>query len=291
MGNGGRRVLIVGGDSTFGRALRPVLAAQGVDGWGTSRRPSVRTGDIFLDLAADPGAWTFPERPDIVVLCAAITGLADCARDPIGTRLINVERTLALVDRLAALGSRIVYPSTNLVLAGASPFQAADAPIRPLCEYARQKAEVEQALLALGDQAAILRMTKVIPPASPLVTGWITSLRAGRPIRPLSDLMLAPIPLAGLIDALARVGLEGGGGIYQVTGAEDISYAEFAARIAARFGCPAELVQPATAAELGIRLEAQPPHTTLDPARARREFGIVPFALDETLNRMSFDAG
>lgn len=284
-----RRALIVGGDGVFGRALRSALAAHGLTVQSTSRRSS--DGDaLFLDLAIDPLGWVPQDRPDIVFLCAAVTNMAECARDPVGSRTINVVHTLTLVRTLAALGSRIVYPSTNLVLAGASPFQRADAPVRPLGEYAAQKAEVENALRPLGDKAVVLRMTKVISPASPLVSGWVEALRSGRPIRPFSDQVLAPIPLAGLVDAFVKAGLEGDGGIYQVTGAEDISYAEFAARIAARFGYPAGLVKPAPAAELGIRLEAQPRYTTLDPTRARRDLGISPFELDETLTRMILDA-
>ena len=68
----------------------------------------------------------------------------------------------------------------------------------------------------------------------PLITGWIDCLPRGEPIRPFSDLMIAPLSMAIVTDALAKIVEGRHGGIFQASGARDVSYAEVARHIARR---------------------------------------------------------
>jgi len=283
------KILVVGGDGTIGRALCAELLARGLSVTTTSRRAGHCADIVQLDLVQDPEDWLPPSIPDLAFLCAGVTGLAACAQDPAGTARINVGHVLSLARRLAGLGCRVVYPSTNLVLDGNRPFLPADSPLRPACEYGRQKAEVERQLAALGPLAAVLRMTKVLPPKVPLLCGWAKSLRAGECVRPLSDLVMAPVPLLIVVEALIRIGLRGGSGIYQVSGDRDVSYAEAAAMVARRLGCSPSLIRPATADEIGVTLEAAPRHTTLDPSRAEAELGIAAIDVARTIAGIPID--
>ena len=273
------RPWVWGSDGQIGRALRTALPQAG----GTSRRRPAAAGQVFFDLAADPADWVLPADISTAYVCAAWTSLEACRRDPRASAHINVTRTVELAGRLAAQGAFVVFLSTNLVYDGALPYRpAADRPC-PQTEYGRQKAEAERRLLALGPAAAIVRLTKVIPPGWPLFQRWRTAWSSGQPIQPLSDLVLAPLSLPFVVQALSMIGARRLGGFFQLSGERDLSYADAAQLLARRRGVPPRLIQPVTAAEAGLALEAQPVHTTLADTRVRQELNLTPPSIEAAL--------
>jgi dTDP-4-dehydrorhamnose reductase len=190
--------------------------------------------------------------------------------------VVNVQNTVALAKTLAAQGTFVVFPSTNLVYDGTVPFRKADDLVCPRTEYGRQKAEAETQLLSLGDSVAIVRFTKIIGPEMPLFRGWMRALRNGEAIHPFSDMVLAPVPLAFAVEVLRRVGSMRLPGILQVSGEKDITYEQVARYIAQRLGVDSDRVQPLSWRETGLHPEAVPKHTTLDTTRLRVECGMEP---------------
>ena len=240
----------------------------------TSRRGS--QGSIPLDLAALPSQWSSPSGVTAAVLCAAITSTDDCRSRPEDCRRVNVEATCELGRRLAAAGARIVFLSTNLVFDGSVAFTPATAARCPRTAYGRMKAEAEERLLALGPATTVVRLTKVIGRSLPVIDRWRDSLARGEPIRPLADLVIAPVSLDLATTVIAAAAREPLGPILQVSARDDVSYADIAGRLAARWGAASSLVQPARAADLGLALEHLPAHTTLDASLMRDEFRIEP---------------
>ena len=270
--------LMVGAEGQIGRALLAALPhAQ-----GTTRRPSA-AGQWFVDLAADESHWVLPASVSEAYLCAAITALEACRQDPTASAFVNVTQTVKLAQRLIALGAFIVFLSTNLVFDGSHPRRLATEPPCPTTEYGRQKAEAERALESLGEAVAIVRLTKVITPNMALLARWRAALEQGQTIRPFSDLVMAPLPLPFVVQALTRIGARRHGGVFQLSGERDITYAEAAEWLAARLGANPKLVQPITSVEAGVALEAIPAHTTLDDTRARQMFGLQPPSSADTL--------
>jgi dTDP-4-dehydrorhamnose reductase len=269
--------LIIGGDSEIGAVARHRLAESGAAVAVTTRRAGGAAGRIPLDLATPPCDWPVPPGIESACLCAAIARLSDCAADPIGSARINVEHSVALVERLVARGIHVLFLSTNQVFDGTSPHTAPDTPTAPVSEYGRQKARTEAALLALQGQGApigILRLAKVISPGIALLRSWAEALKAGRPIRAFADMMMAPTPVAlaaSAIEALLRARAQG---IYQLTGPLDVSYAEIGRHIAERVGAPSSLVEPVTAASAGMPAGTTPRHSTMDSSRLEQRFGI-----------------
>jgi len=265
--------LVVGADGLIGRALADRLAR--------GKHPLLRTvlcreaGAEILDLARDAANWNPPQAVSVAYLCAAITSQEYCRRHPRESRAVNVEGTLALARTLAAAGARIVFLSSNLVLDGAAAFQRADAPLSPQCEYGRQKADVERQLGELP-RTCIVRLTKVLGAGAPLLAQWAAALRAGRTVRPLADMRMAPVPLEFVVEVLLRLAAAPLEGIVQVSATEDITYEQAARHIARRVQAAPSLVQPLTAAASGLSLEHLPAHTTLDATRLRTELGLTP---------------
>jgi dTDP-4-dehydrorhamnose reductase len=230
--NAAETMLVVGADGTIGRALAERFSADGYN--------VVRTTRMTLDLAHDAVNWT-PPPARVAILCAAITSQEKCRQDPAASRAVNVEATLALAEKLIRQGTHVVFPSTNFVLSGLHSHQAADEPYAPRTEYARQKAEVEQRLRQLPG-TCVVRFTKIFGCGVPLLRAWCEALHRGQPIRPFSDMPMAPVPLEFAAKALAAVATARAAGIVQVSAAEDITYAAAARFMAQRLGAGEELV-------------------------------------------------
>jgi dTDP-4-dehydrorhamnose reductase len=90
--------------------------------------------------------------------------------------------------------------------------------------------------------------------------------------------MVAPISLALLAEVAARILLETRAtGIFQLSAADQLSYAEIARHIAKRVGAAPELVRPARAAHtLDPRTLWLPDSARLGSARLAAELGITP---------------
>lgn len=276
-------VLIVGADGLIGNGLFKRLRACGIPVMGTSRRDETRPGILRFDLSDPPDTWNLPTKISAAVLCAAVTRIDECRNDPTGTSRINVDHTLALIDRLSHDRVFIVFPSTNLVFDGSRAFPGIDDPVSPITEYGRQKAEIERVLATRFDCAAVVRFTKVLGPVNALFEGWRSSLERGETVRPFSDMMFSPVPLSSAITVLTQMVSMRMGGIVQVSGERDISYAD-AARIGVKaVTADSELVKPIVAQESGLSVEALPANTTLSTERLRSDLGIQPPPVEWTL--------
>ena len=276
--------LVVGGDGLLGRAVVERLRAQGSPVLATTRRPGpLAEGRLFLDLT-DLSPWSPPPDVAVAYLCAAATSLHRCRQDPAGTWQINVEAQWALAEGLLQRGAFVVYTSSNLVFDGSAPFRRAQDPVCPLTEYGRQKAEMERRLLASGPRAAVVRLTKVIDPGWSLLREWAAALRRREAIHPFTDMVLPPVPVGFVADALCRVGERRAAGIVQISGPQDVPYPQMARRLAELMRVDPALVQPLPSAESGLVLEAAPRYATLDTTRLREELGLEPPPVGETLD-------
>lgn len=277
-----KSALIFGLNGAIGRALSAHLHALGVAVYGTVSPRSERQPESLVMELTDRESLLHTALPhvDAAFYCAGVTRLAACVADPAGSRLVNVEAPAILCRRLTAEGTHFLYLSSSCVFDGSRPYIPATAPYAPRTEYGRQKAAAETALCHVRGQISLVRLTKVLGPGS-LLESWMCNLRAGVPIRPFSDLSLAPVSLERTVHLLARIGAHASGGLWQISGAEDVSYAQLACSLAVRMGVEPGLVLPWTVAESGVSLEHAPRYTSLDAGRLRELAGDVSGALDE----------
>jgi dTDP-4-dehydrorhamnose reductase len=278
--------LIIGGDSQIGSAVRLRLLSEGKSVSATSRRPG--SADIRFDLSEPPSSWSGLPRADIALIAAGIADQARCAGAD--ARRVNVDHTIALTRSLVEGGTRVVFLSTNLVLDGETSFAPASSDYRPQSAYGLHKAEAEQALLAMGTHSggsvAVIRLSKVVYGGLPLLQNWMADLEADKAIVALSDLMIAPVTMNYTVDVIARVMRASEAGLYQMSGATEVSYADVAQALAKALGKSYALVSAKTSGDVGIRLPAAPRHPGLDASRVFREFGIAPQLLDEVIDEL-----
>jgi dTDP-4-dehydrorhamnose reductase len=258
----------------------------GVPVVGTTRRQeALDESHVYLDLSEDVTEWRCPWPVSVVVLCAAETKLDACRRDPVGTARVNVEAVSVLVKNLVAQGAFVIYLSSNRVFDGSVPHCKPDAPISPVTEYGRQKAETERLISQWGVSVAIVRFTKILGAATPLFCAWGRALKNGDRIHPPSDIYMSPVPLTCAVSVLRLVGDLRLPGILQVSGSCDVSYAD-AARFGARLlKADSSLVQPVEVSTSGSLLEPEPAYTALNIDRLKATLGIVPPDVEWTIEK------
>ena len=276
--------LVVGGDGLIGRALVRHLSGEGRDVLATTRRRGLAGPTRpFLELSRDPSGWAPSQPVEVAFLLAASANQQSCCADPAVSRRINVDHTVALARGLVAQGAFVVFTSTNLVFDGEAPRYPTCASPTPTSEYGRQKAEAEQALLALGAPVAVVRLTKVLAADMPLIGGWIEALKAGRPVDAFSDLICAPMPVGYVAQALTRIGAAGRSGLYHLSGADEVSYVDLARSLASRLGADRTLVRATTSAAAGVALQTIPKHSSLDAHAVADAFTLPPPSLDAVI--------
>jgi len=252
--------LVVGADGLIGGAIARRASRQGTAVVATSRRPN--SSEFQLDLADPPRIWMGPPV-SVVYLCAALTKLDSCERDPAGSARINVEGTLRFAELMRSQGAFAVFFSTNHVFDGSRPRRRTDEMTCPINEYGRQKALAERQLLASGN-AAVIRLTKVIGPSVPLFDHWIEAVSRGEPIQPFVDMSLAPVKLERVVEAACRVAELRAAGIHHLSGDVDLSYFETARIGLEALGFDTSLATPGTYRRDGLVPPAVPQFTSLD---------------------------
>ncbi|HUD88231.1 MAG TPA: sugar nucleotide-binding protein [Xanthobacteraceae bacterium] len=281
------RVLVVGGDSLIGAAFARSLAGLGHIVYSTTRRrESVGGSHFYLDLTEDePEAIALP-AVDVVFFCAAVSGFAVCRTNPALARRVNVEGTGRLVRRLVGDGIYAVLLSSTAVFDFQEPYVLPDAPVRPLTVLGQTKAEAERIFLAMGAFGSVLRLTKVVTADAPLFTKWITALRRREQIVAYSDIHIAPISLDDATRAMFAVASDRGPGVYQISGARDVSYFEVALHFATMMRVPLDRVRSERAIDNGIPAAEVPRHTTLESSRIEALTGRAapdPYQIIETI--------
>jgi dTDP-4-dehydrorhamnose reductase len=266
-------VLVVGVDGLIGQGLASELRRRGHGVVGTSRR--IQQGNnstIFLDLAA---AQLAPmPLVDVAVICAAMARFSDCRDHYDLTHRVNVEARLALADLASARGGRIIALSSSAVFDCLRPNAKADWNPAPRSAYGRQMAEAEAGILARG--GAILRSSKVLTDRTGIFPGWIRTFRAGGEVQAFEDHTICPLLLNSVVESVIALIERPNDGIFQVSGASDISYADAARHLANRIGVSEERVVSVRAVEQGIPQSEVMPFTSLDTSRLTALTGFRP---------------
>jgi dTDP-4-dehydrorhamnose reductase len=267
------RCLIIGADGTFGATLAGSLRRAGHQVLATTRRPDSAMGAFRLDLAAK--LPLMPEA-DVAVICAAMARFEDCRRYPDLAHRVNVAAPLELGRSLTRAGARVIFLSSSVVFDCRKPHMSENEQPMPASTYGRLKAEAEAGLLDLGSLVSVLRLTKVVRPDVGILSEWIGCLGTGETVRAFEDHRFCPLTVAQVVDAIVALAENGEGGIYHVSGAADVSYADSARFLAQRIGALNDLVEAVRGIENGLAEGDLTPFTSLATGRLSRLTGFVP---------------
>ena len=185
-------------------------------------------------------------NPNVIIHCASLANVDECEKQQELAKITNVLFTKNLVGIIQNLNTRLIYISTDSVYDGIKGKFSEKDTVHPLNVYARTKFEGE--LAALEREGCLVLRTNLfgwnIQEKKSLGEWILGELEAGKPIKGFHDAVFSTIytmELARVIDLALQKGLKG---IYNCGSRDACSKYEFALKIADRFGCDRQLIQP-----------------------------------------------
>jgi dTDP-4-dehydrorhamnose reductase len=288
------KCLIVGGSVVIGSALKAALSDSGREVWITVRpgKPTGFHGTIQLDLSA-AGDFRLPINPHSAFLCAAQSKFLDCESDAESSRRVNVSGNVAVAGLLQEKGAFVVFLSSGAVFDGSARLAGESSQLSATTEYGRQKAETEKRLLELDNgkgSVAIVRMTKVLSSTTDIVRKFMEHLKRGESVEAFSDFYLSPVSLSYVVNCLLIIESLRAGGIFHLSGDTELSYAEFARRLAKKLGVSADLVHETTVESSQIPPLYRPRHPALGMSLTAKTLSLNPEPIDAMLANLLADA-
>ena len=276
--------LVTGAGGALGSVLMRMLNEQHRQAYGlvSPQGPTPHVGRVLRGDLSDPNSYrdrVFALAPRVIVHLAAVSKASEALRDPERARAVNVDATAAMVELCAAMGSRFIYVSTDMVFDGElAPYKETDA-TEPGTYYGRLKLEGECYALAYA-KSLVLRLPLLygLPEVSREPTFFESTLRAlhtGDPIKLFEDELRTPLWLedaAHVCCELADVEITG---VLHAGGPERLSRFEMGRQLAAAVGCSDAPLVAARRSDIAGP-EPRPHDLSLDSSRYVAHFGAHP---------------
>ncbi len=236
------KILITGSSGMLGQELCGVLSKSGAELSGMDiREPGTRypSLDKFYEAdISDAGRVRKAletERPDVVIHAAAWTDVDGCELDKDRARRINIEGTINVASVSGAIGTKLVFISTDFVFDGRKnfPYKETDE-LGPLGEYARTKVLGEETVKKQAGDFAIVRTSWLFGPGGKnFVDTIISKSSAEKSLKVVNDQVGSPTYTKDLALALKELIAKGVNGreIYHVCNSGQCSWYEFAVKI------------------------------------------------------------
>jgi dTDP-4-dehydrorhamnose reductase len=257
-------ILITGATGTLGCAFARICQQRGVQFKLLSRRD--------LDITDPRSVRSALQRyePWAVINTAGYVRVDDAEREAELCYRANTLGPQNVADACARDHVPMVTFSSDLVFDGRreEPYVETDCPA-PLNVYGRTKAEAETRVLERYPEALVVRSSAFFGPWDDYnyVTSVLRALRAGRPFRAATDLIVSPTYVPDLVNVSLDLLLDRAAGIWHVSNGEPITWADFATRAADVAGLNADTLVQCGSAELGLSA-ARPRYSALASHRS-----------------------
>jgi dTDP-4-dehydrorhamnose reductase len=281
--------LIVGGDSLVGGGLLRALARRGHHAYVSTRRwDSVDDRRVYLDFESDE-TFKAPRDVGYAFIVAAATNYDRCEKYPLAHK-INVELIPQLIASLLEQGLFVTFISTNSVFGGERPWPHEEDTHAPGIAYAVQKDDAEKVIRASAkalkaeQRLNIVRLTKILDRNTSPLPNWFEAWQRGEAVQPFSDLIFAPMSVQFVSEALAAIGEQRVPGDLHLSGADNVSYVDFASSLATAKGIDLRLIAPTTATTKGIHIAYKPRFSGLGMQRTTVLTGVHPQTLADVVS-------
>jgi dTDP-4-dehydrorhamnose reductase len=281
------RLVVTGREGQVATALA-ALAGEGVE--------VVRLGRPGFDLERLETIAPALEaaRPDVVVSAAAYTAVDQAESEPERARAANGAAPGVIAEAARRLGAPVIQLSTDYVFDGTkdASYLETDA-TGPQTVYGSTKLEGEAAVAAAGGVHLILRTAWVYAPGGKNFVRTMLRLAESREeVSVVADQRGCPTYAPDIAEAVLRLARalrrgEGASGVYNLAGAGEASWAEFAQGVfegSRARGGPSARVRPIATADYPTPAR-RPANSRLDGAKLRETFGVVLPSWREALPR------
>ena len=231
-------LLICGATGTLGQAFARACVRRGIG--------CRLTGRESLDLARpqDIAATLDGVRPWGVINAAGWVRVDDAEDHAAACHAVNATGAVALAQACADRGIASLNISSDLVFDGTMPraYRETDIPA-PLNAYGRSKAAMEAGCAGLP-RALVIRTAAFFSAEDPcnFAVAVADALGAGKRFAAAEDYVVSPSFVPALVDAALDLLIDEADGVWHLAGAEAVSWATFARRIASALGHDPQLV-------------------------------------------------
>ncbi len=286
----GGRILIFGASGRTGQVLQAAAVQAGYEVLAPAH------ADCPLEQAAVVSELVLGSRAELVVNCAAVSGLEACAADPLQAHLVNAVAPAAMALACRHTGARFVHLSTDYVLCGRRPgVKDESARCRPICWYGESKREGELQVLEALPAAVVARVSWVCgnPQKPSFVESTLARALEGHPLAAIADKVSFPTDAVDIARAVLALGEgEYAGVVHVCSGGEPLSWwhcAQLALQTAVEQGVLPEVpyVEQQKLDEVPFFKESRPRYTGMSNARLVSQLGIPMPGATETLARVT----
>lgn len=241
MRRGNARPLVINGATgTLGRAFARLCEVRGISYQLLTRAEM----DIADPQSVERALAEF--EPWAVVNTAGYVRVDDAEREAEKCLRENAEGAATLAAACARRGAALLTFSSDLVFDGTkgSPYVESDE-VSPLNVYGRSKAEAERRVLAEMPAALVVRTSAFFGPWDEhnFVTLVLRTLAEGRSFVAADDALVSPTYVPDLVGASLDLLIDGERGLWHLSNAGAITWAELARLAARRAGLDPQLVE------------------------------------------------
>jgi len=278
------RILLTGRDGQVGWECRRSLQALGEVIAVGRGEADLGQPDAIRDLVAR-------SDPDLIVNTAAYTAVDRAESESGPAHAINAVAPAVFAEAAKKIGASLIHLSTDYVFDGSktAPYIETDA-CRPLSVYGRSKLEGEEAILAAGVPALILRTSWVYATrGSNFLRSIVRLAREREELRIVDDQWGAPTWARSIAEAIAALAARAGsdrvslaasfgerGGVFHLTAAGRTNWYQFAQALLHRIDDPQRRllrVVPIPSREYATAAQ-RPANSVLDCSRLQQQWGI-----------------
>ncbi len=197
------KLLLFGATGRTGQVLREAAEQAGYEVQApTHAECPLEQAEQVSDLVLVSGA-------ELVVNCAAISGLEACGDDALQAHLVNAVAPAAMALACRHTGARFVHLSTDYVLCGQrAGLKNEAAKCRPINCYGESKREGELQVLEALPTAVVARVSWVCgnPRKPSFVESTVARALAGQPLAAVDDKYSLPTDAADIARAVLALG-------------------------------------------------------------------------------------
>ena len=264
---GALKAIVVGAGGQLGTDLVDVLGDRLVGAYDRSA----------LDITDAAAVRDVVDSGVVVFNAAAYTNVDGAETDEATAHAVNADGPATLAAACQAAGATLVHVSTDYVFAGdaSAPYEV-DAPTAPRSAYGRTKLAGEQAVLASGARAYVVRTAWVYGATGPNFVKTMARLEGEREtLTVVDDQRGSPTWSLHLARGLAELAAsDAAPGVYHCTGGGETTWCGFARAVFEELGADPERVRPISTADFP-RPAPRPAYSVLSDA-AWRAAGLTP---------------
>lgn len=268
------RIVVLGAGGRLGAALaRDYAAHHEVLAWGRQDADLSRP-DRVADMVRNA-------EPDTLINSAAMTNVDECEKERAKSELINAMAPGAIAEAASEVGARLIHISTDYVFSGEkiAPYGEEDEP-GPVSWYGETKLAGERAVMKVGDDHAVVRVSWVFgPDRDSFIDKALQTAMRGEPVKAVADKWSSPSYTADIGEALKVLfNPEAPGGIYHVCNSGLCTWLDWAAqavRAAEQAGLldPGHKVEPLRLADISAMVARRPVHSGMTCKRIEALMG------------------